>query len=120
MFKADRLIIPALLFVAMASLASFASAAPPNKYSLSVARVYGSKPQESVFILGGTSATRGGETVCKNGDALKSLLKGLPRGSTLDWWPTCSEDSQALAEHLDELKRICADAGIEFTIHPSG
>ena len=110
-----------VLFVALTSLA-LAGAAPPNKYSLSVGRVYESKPKqpEWVFILGGTGPTRGGETVCKSPETLKALLKGLPRDSTLDWWPTCAGESEALASHLDDLKKICTEAGIAFTIHPSG
>jgi hypothetical protein len=114
--------ITALLFVMLASLALAADAVPPGKYSLSVGRVYESKlgRPEWVFILGGTSATRGGETVCKSPATLKTLLKGLPRGSTLDWWPTCSGESEALAGHLDDLKKICTDAGIVFTIHLAG
>ena len=57
-----------LLFVTFATLALAADAGPPNKYSLSVGRVYESKPErpEWVFIVGGTSAIRGGETVCKS------------------------------------------------------
>jgi hypothetical protein len=99
-----------------------ADAIPPSKYSLSVGRVYESKPEhaEWVFILGGTSATRGGEIVCKSPVSLKTLLKGLPRGSTLDWWPTCRGESETLASHLDELKKICTQAGVMFTIHPAG
>jgi hypothetical protein len=112
----------ALLFVALATVASAKDEVPGPKYSLSVGRVYESKREqpEWVFILGGTSAIRGGETVCKTPAALKTLLKGLPRGSTLDWWPTCSGDSAALAADLEELKKLCADAGIVFTIHPAG
>ena len=52
--------------------------------------------------------------MCKSPATLKTLLKGLPRGSTLDWWPTCSGESEALAGHLDDLKKICTDAGIVF------
>jgi hypothetical protein len=73
-----------------------------------------------VFIFGGTSAVRGGETVCKSPEALKKLLKGLPRGSTLDWSPTCAGESEALAWHLDDLKKICTEAGITFSVHPAG
>jgi len=111
-----------LLFITFASWVLAADAVPPNKYSLSVGRVYESKPErpEWVFIFGGTSAIRGGETVCKTPATLKTLLKGLPRGSTLDWWPTCSGESEALAGHLDDLKKVCTEAGIVFTIHPSG
>jgi len=29
-------------------------------------------------------------------------------------------ESEALACHLDDLKKICTDAGIVFTIHPTG
>ena len=99
-----------------------ADAVPPNKYSLSVGRVYESKSErpEWVFIFGGTSAIRGGETVCKSPATLKRLLKGLPSGSTLDWWPTCKGDSEALAGHLDDLKKVCTEGGIVFTIHPAG
>ena len=111
-----------LLFITFASLVLAADAVPSNKYSLSVGRVYESKPErpEWVFIFGGTSATRGGETVCRSPESLKKLLKGLPRGSTLDWWPTCQGESEALAGHLDDLKKISTDAGIVFTIHPGG
>ena len=111
-----------LLFITFASLVLAADAVPPNKYSLSVGRVYESKPErpEWVFIFGGTSAIRGGETVCRSPETLKKLLKGLPRGSTLDWWPTCDGESKALVSHLDDLKKICTDAGIVFTVHPAG
>jgi len=114
--------ITILAFVLLASLVLAANAAPPSKYSLSVGRVYESKPEqpEWVFILGGTNSTRGGETVCKSPASLKTLLKALPRGSTLDWWPTCEGESQALADHLDALKKICSEAGVVFTIHPTG
>ena len=97
-------------------------AAPPPKYSLSVGRVYeptATQP-EWVFIFGGPRTNRGIETVCKSFAALKTLLKGLPRGSTLDWWPTCKGESEALDAHLDDLKNICTEAGIVFTIHPAG
>ena len=114
--------ITTLSVVTVMSLALLVGAAPPAKYSLSVGRVYESRPErpEWVFILGGTGTTRGGETVCKSPSTLKTLLKGLPRGSSLDWWPTCSGESEALAGHLDDLKKICTEAGIVFTIHPSG
>jgi hypothetical protein len=117
----SRLII-ILLLLALAPFASAADAVPPNRYSLSAARVYGSKPQkpEWVFIIGGMSAIRGGENVCKGPASLKKLVQGLPRGSSLDWHPTCAGESEALAGHLDALKKICTDAGIVFTIHPSG
>lgn len=110
-----------LLFVAFASVVVAADAVPP-KYSFSVGRVYESKLErpEWVFIFGGTGAIRGGETVCRSPEALKKLLKGLPRGSSLDWWPTCDGESKALAGHLDDLKKICTEAGIVFTIHPTG
>jgi hypothetical protein len=111
-----------LLYMTFASLLMAADAVPPSKYSLSVGRVYESKPEspEWVFIFGGTNAIRGGETVCSSPETLKKLLKGLPRGSTLEWWPTCSGESEALAGHLDDLKRICTDGGVVFTIHPTG
>ncbi|MCE9587959.1 MAG: hypothetical protein K8R57_06565 [Verrucomicrobia bacterium] len=110
------------LFITFASLVLAADAVPTNKYSLSVGRVYESKPErpEWVFIFGGTSAIRGGETVCLSPETLKKLFKGLPRGSTLDCWPTCDGESEALAGHLDDLKKICTEAGIVFTIHPAG
>ena len=111
-----------LFFILLASWVLAAQTAPPAKYSLSVGRVYESKPErpEWVFILGGTSPIRGGEIVCRSPASLKTLLKGLPRGSNLDWWPTCRGDSEALAGHLAELKRISTQAGIVFTIHPAG
>jgi hypothetical protein len=97
-------------------------AVPPGRYSLSVGRIYESDPErpEWVFIFGGTGAIRGGETVCSTPASLKRLLKGLPRGSTLDWWPTCRGEADALAGHLDDLKNVCTEAGIAFTLHPSG
>ena len=97
-----------------------AADAPAEKYSLSVAQVYESNPQEWVFIFGGTGQYRGGETVCKSVAALKKLLIGLPRGSFLDWSPTCHGESVALKEDLEDLKKLCAKAGVIFTIHPSG
>jgi hypothetical protein len=114
--------ITTLIFVMLASIALAVDAVPPGKYSLSVGRVYESKLDrpEWVFIFGGISATRGGETVCKSLATLKTLLKGLPRGSTLDWWRTCDGEPEALAGHLDDLQKICTDAGIVFTIHPAG
>ena len=114
--------IVTLLFIILASSVLAADTIPPGKYSLSVGRVYESKPTqpEWVFIFGGTGATRGGETVCRSPATLKTLLKGLPRGSTLDWSPTCSGESEALAGHLDDLKKICKEAGVVFTIHPAG
>ena len=105
------------------ALACAADKVPPGKYSLSVARVYESSPArpEWVFILGGTGSQRGGETVCKSLSSLKKLFAGLPRGSTLDWSPTCDpEESKALQAALGELKTICRNAGVTFTIHPSG
>jgi len=110
------------LFITFASWVLAADAIPPNKYSLSVGRVYESKPErpEWVFIFGGTSVARGGETVCRSPETLKKLLRGLPRGSTLTWSPTCHGESEALAGDLDDLKKICTEAGIELTIHPAG
>ena len=114
--------VAVILFVTFASLVLAADPVPSNNYSLSVGRVYDSKPErpEWVFIFGGTGATRGGETVCRSPETLKKLLSGLPRGSTLDWWPTCSGESEVLAGHLIDLKEICRNAGIIFTIHPAG
>jgi hypothetical protein len=114
--------IISLLFITFAFVVLPAEADSPNRYSLSVGRVYESKPDrlEWVFIFGGTSAIRGGEAVCRTPESLKQLLKGLPRGSTLDWWPTCQGDSDALNGHLEDLKALCREAGIVFTIHPSG
>jgi hypothetical protein len=111
-----------LLFIMLAPVILAADPVPANKYSLSVGRVYESKPSspEWVFIVGGTSAVRGGETVCRTPETLKKLLRGLPRGSSLDWWPSCHGESEALAGHLDDLKKICTDSGIIFTIHPAG
>jgi hypothetical protein len=119
----NPLIIAILLLLPHVPFASAADAvSAPNRYSLSVARVYESKPEkpEWVFVFGGTSAIRGGETVCKSPASLKKLFQGLPRGSSLDWHPTCAGESEALAGHLDALKKICTDGGIVFTIHPSG
>src|SRR5215218_9781507 len=115
--------IATLWFVMLTWLALAADGVPPGKYSLSIGRVYGWTPEhpEWVFILGGTSAMRGGETVCKSPAALKALLKGLPRGSTVDWSPGCDPAGhEPLASHLDDLKQICREAGITFTIRPSG
>jgi hypothetical protein len=111
-----------LLFITFTSVILAADAIPPQKYSLSVGRVYESKPEspEWVFIFGGTNSIRGGETVCRSPESLKKLLRGLPRGSTLDWWPSCHGESEALAGHSDDLKRICAEAGVVFTIHAAG
>jgi hypothetical protein len=111
-----------ILFITLAAVTFAANAVPTNKYSLSVARVYESKPSnpEWVYIVGGTSTIRGGETVCRTPETLKKLFRGLPRGSTLDWWPSCHGESDALAGHLDDLKKICTDSGIMFTIHPAG
>jgi hypothetical protein len=111
-----------LLVIMLPWLVLAVDAVPPAQYSLSMGRVYESEPPrpEWVFIVGGTSVARGGETVCNSPAALKNLVKALPRGSKLDWWPTCMGDSEVLASHLEELKRICADAGIVFTIHPAG
>jgi hypothetical protein len=111
-----------LLIITFVSLVLAADAGPPNKYSLSIGRVYKSKSErpEWVFILVRTSAIRGGETVCKTPATLKTLLKGLPRGSTLDWSPSCRGESEVLAGRLDDLKKICREAGIVFTIHPAG
>ena len=99
-----------------------ARAIPPGKYSLSVGKIYESKPErpEWVFILGGTSVIRGGETVCKSPATLKALLKSLPRSSKLDWYPTCSGESKALDDHLDDIKKFLSDANIAFTIHLAG
>ncbi len=111
-----------LLSIAFGAFALAAALVPPAKYSLSVGRVYESKPDkpEWVFILGGTSLVRGGETVCKSPATLKTRLKGLPRGSSLDWWPTCRGEAEALAADLDDLRKICRETGIVFTLHPSG
>lgn len=111
-----------LLCIAFASSALAGDASLPPKYSLSIGRVYESTPEQPqwVFILGGTSAIRGGESVCMTPAALKTLLRSLPRGSTLDWWPTCKGESETLAAHLDDLKQICTEVGIAFTIHPAG
>jgi hypothetical protein len=38
----------------------------------------------------------------------------------LDWWPTCHGDSEALASHLEDLKKICRERNIVFKIHPAG
>ena len=78
---AMKRIITLLLFT-FASLVLAADTIPQNKYSLSVARVYESSLErpEWVFIFGGTSAIRGGETVCRSPESLKKLLRGLPRG----------------------------------------
>jgi hypothetical protein len=110
------------LFITLSALSVAAEKAPRNKYSLSVARVYEAAPErpEWVFIVGGTSVVRGGETVCRSAESLKKLIGSLPRGSTLDWWPTCSGESEALANDLEEMKRVCREAGVEFTIHPAG
>ena len=99
---------------------SVADTGATQKYSLSIAQVYESNPQEWVFIFGGTGPYRGGETVCKSVQALKKLLTGLPRGSTLDWSPTCHGESVALKDDLEDLKKLCTKAGITFTVHPSG
>lgn len=95
---------------------------PTARYSLSVGRVFESAPErpEWVYILGNTSSVRGGEIVCRTPAGLKALIKGLPRGSTLDWWPTCAGESNVLTAHLADLKKICASAGVVFTIHPAG
>jgi hypothetical protein len=71
----------------MAAAAFAADGMPAGKYSLSVAQVYESKSSqpEWVFIFGGTSPIRGGETVCKSIASLKKLFAGLPRGSSIDW-----------------------------------
>lgn len=114
-----------LLLVMLASSAFAADTVPPGQYSMSVARVYESelerpRTREWVFIFGGTGPLRGGETVCRTPEGLKKLIGGLPRGSTLDWYPTCDGESVALNDHFDELKKICVKAGIVFTIHPAG
>ena len=104
------------------TIATAADKTPPGKYSLSVARIYESNPShpEWVFIFGGTDSVRGGEMVCKSVASLKKLLTALPRGSTLDWWPTCDGESEVLKCDIEELKMICTKAGITLTIHPTG
>jgi hypothetical protein len=111
-----------LVFATFTWLVLAADAVPPGEYSLSIGRVYESKAERPkwVFIFGGTSPVRGGEIVCRSAESLKRLLKGLPRGSTLHWWPTCGGESEALAKDLDDLKQICSEAGVQFTIHPAG
>jgi hypothetical protein len=113
------------LFIAIVMLASGVcakEARTPPMYSLSVGRVFESTSEkpEWMYILGGTGTMRGGETVCKTPQSLKKLLVGLPRGSSLSWWPTCSGEQRALSEHLDELKEACIEAGVDFRIHPAG
>jgi len=111
------------------SSAVHAKDAPPGKYFLSVANVYESSPREMVFIVGGTDSLRGwgGQTVCKSVASLKKLLSGFPRGSTLDWYPSdCDGDVHRgqfkflKDDDVEDLKAICAKAGIKFTIHPAG
>jgi hypothetical protein len=114
-----------LSFLALLICAPMCRAAdrvPPGKYSLSVGRVYESDPSQPkwVFILGGTGAIRGGETVCQSVAGLKKLLASLPRDSTLDWYPTCRGESEVLREDVENLKAICSKAGVTFTIHQSG
>jgi len=111
-----------LVWLAFAVPLLAADTVPPAKYSLTVATVYPVNFQhpEWVFIIGGTAPIRGGEIVCRTPADLKTMLRSLPRGSTMDWWPTCFGDAKTLAEHQDELVKICNDAGVVFTIHPSG
>jgi hypothetical protein len=110
-----------LLLVLLAGAIHSRADEKPN-YSISVARVYESKPTspEWVFILGGVGPGRGGETVCKSLTSLKQLIAALPKGSTLDWWPTCSGESEVLGKDVDQLKDACIKAGVRLTIHPAG
>ena len=96
--------------------------ATPSRYSFSIVHVYESprSQPEWVFILGGTGSLQGGVTVCKSVASLKKLLKGLPRGSVVDWSPTCDGESAVLEGDIQEVKNICSEAGVTFTIHPTG
>ncbi len=114
--------LAALLIV---STVASASDVPPGKYFLSIAEVYGSSPREWVFIVGGIDSTRGwgGESVCKSVASLEKRISELPRGSTLDWSPSDVDRGQSkfLKEHdIEDLKALCAKAGVTFTIHPGG
>ena len=104
------------------TIAHAADVPPPGTYSLSVGRVHAAKPDEPawVFIIGGTGTHRGGEMICKDIASLKTVHRGLPTGSSVDWWPTCSGESRAVSDRLDEIQKVCAESGLKLTVHPAG
>lgn len=63
---------------------------------------------------------RGGESVCKSLASLKALLNGLPKGFSVDSWPSGDGESQAMAGQLEEIKNACCEAGVALTVHPAG
>ena len=117
-----RVIVALLLFALSAGVWAAETTSEPS-YSLSVGRVYQPKAgkPDHVFILGGSSPVRGGEIVCNDAASLLALVKSLPRGAKLDWYPTCDGTAAgALMSDLGSLRKACQDAGILFTIHPAG
>ena len=117
--------IPASLLLCLVILvfqSTKASAdAPALNYTFSIENNFDSGSwTEFYFLLGPTGAPAHRQTAYRSPAAVKKAFTELPRGTTVEWSPTCSGESVALKNDLADLEALCKKKGVTFTIHPSG
>lgn len=101
----------ALLF----GLASFADETPkPITYHLQTAQYADTlgKTPEFVFVLG--------EVAYRSLQSLQKAISHFPKGSMLQWSPSCRGPVGLSPEQEQQLKEFCDSSGINFVHVPSG
>ena len=118
--KSKRILLG--IWLALASIVS-AGGYPPGKYSASVGHL--ERPGfERAFIIGGADAKPyDGAAVYRTFEALEKAIAELPKGSTLEWWPSCvriAPNASFSEGEIERLRETCRKTGITLIVHPSG
>jgi hypothetical protein len=96
------------------------AAVAPAKYRVEMVSVFGVRPKEEFLVV----VFPGGGFAFKALDSLKTFVATLPRGSSLEWAPSCSAPQPtsplATAAQLREFEEYCKEKGIQFVRIPSG
>jgi len=117
--------IPASLLFCLVMLVFHSTKAwadsPTLNYTFSIDRNFESGLRtEFYFILGPTEAIAHRQIAYRSPAAVKKAFAELPRGTTVEWSPTCFGESVALKNDLVDLEALCKKKGVIFIIHPSG
>lgn len=91
-------------------------APPPPKYRMELVYIFDSNSTELIFVIGNAGF--------KSVDSLKTFLRSLPPGSSLEWAPGCirmgNEPLLSSEREMEEFRAFCAESNINFILVPSG
>lgn len=108
------------IFLCVSLTPALAQEAMPKPENLTMTLAWvadAGEPKQHVFVINGVVAY---ETL----DGLKKYLKGIPKGSSLNWAPGCcrigNEPLLGSNEEMKKFQEFCESVGIKFTLVPSG